>query len=235
MFGKSVKIEQLLLFHLCPPSAFPCQRSLRSLVEVVALGVVNPVKGRSSMEERYGLYRQGSRALRSMRNGDFQEGDVWDVLNRREDYNSVVGSSMESSHFSPRRPPSAARMIGRVHGNSNPIHEPRVVQQSAPVKIPDWSKIYGENSKKASSNNASWLDNNDDEGGVGDGVLNEGDDSGDDDDDETKLPPHEWLAKKYARSQISSFSVFEGVGRTLKGRDLSRVRNAVLTKTGFLE
>ncbi|CBI26645.3 unnamed protein product, partial [Vitis vinifera] len=189
-------------------------RSLRSLVEVVALGVVNPVKGRSSMEERYGLYRQGSRALRSMRNGDFQEGDVWDVLNKREDYNSVVGSSMESSHFSPRRPPSAARMIGRVHGNSNPIHEPRVVQQSAPVKIPDWSKIYGENSKKASSNNASWLDNNDDEG---------------------DLPPHEWLAKKYARSQISSFSVFEGVGRTLKGRDLSRVRNAVLTKTGFLE
>ncbi|KAL6314023.1 hypothetical protein AAG906_011757 [Vitis piasezkii] len=174
------------------------------------------------MEERYGLYRQGSRALRSMRNGDFQEGDVWDVLNRREDYNSVVGSSMESSHFSPRRPPSAARMIGRVHGNSNPIHEPRVVQQSAPVKIPDWSKIYGENSKKASSNNASWLDNNDDEGDVGDGVLNEGDDSGDDDDDDTKLPPHEWLAKKYARSQISSFSVFEGVGRTLKGRDLSR-------------
>lgn len=207
-------------------------------MEVVALGVVNPVKGRSSMEERYGLYRQGSWALRSMRNGDFQEGDVWDVLNRREDYNSVVGSSMESSHFSPRRPPSAARMIGRVHGNSNPIHEPRVVQQSAPVKIPDWSKIYGENSKKASSNNASWLDNNDDEGDVGHGVLNEGDDSGDDDDDdddETKLPPHEWLAKKYARSQISSFSVFEGVGRTLKGRDLSRVRNAVLTKTGFLE
>ena len=190
------------------------------------------------MEDIYGLYSQGSRALRSMRNGDFQEQNVWDTLNEREDYSSMVGSSSESSIFSPRRLPSAARMIPRAHSNSNPIHEPsRVVQQSAPVKIPDWSKIYGKNSKKASSNNASWLDVNDDEG---DGVLNEGDDSDDDDDgdddvDDVKLPPHEWLAKKYARSQISSFSVFEGVGRKLKGRDLSRVRNAVLTKTGFLE
>ncbi|CAN4097183.1 unnamed protein product [Withania somnifera] len=49
------------------------------------------------------------------------------------------------------------------------------------------------------------------------------------------MPPHEWLAKRLGRRQISSFSVCEGVGRTLKGRDLSRVRNAILTKTGFLE
>lgn len=172
-----------------------------------------------------------------MRNGDFQEQDVWDAVNEREDYSSMVGSSAESSIFSPRRLPTAARMIPRAHSNSNPIHEPRPVQQSAPVKIPDWSKICMKNSKKASSNKASWL-NDDDEG---DGVLNDGDDSDDDDDDDhddvddTKLPPHEWLAKKYERSQISSFSVLEGVGRKLKGRDLSRVRNAVLSKTGFLE
>ncbi|CAA6662444.1 unnamed protein product [Spirodela intermedia] len=31
----------------------------------------------------------------------------------------------------------------------------------------------------------------------------------------------------------ASFSVHEGVGRTLKGRDLSRVRNAVWQQTGF--
>ncbi|KAH7544394.1 hypothetical protein JRO89_XS15G0159900 [Xanthoceras sorbifolium] len=35
--------------------------------------------------------------------------------------------------------------------------------------------------------------------------------------------------------QNSVKRIFEGVGRTLKGRDLSKVRNAVLTKTGFLE
>ncbi|CAI0540623.1 unnamed protein product [Linum tenue] len=35
------------------------------------------------------------------------------------------------------------------------------------------------------------------------------------------------------RTRIASFSVHEGVGRTLKGRDLSRVRNAIWEKTGF--
>ncbi|XP_020249476.1 early nodulin-20-like [Asparagus officinalis] len=34
---------------------------------------------------------------------------------------------------------------------------------------------------------------------------------------------------------LTTFSVLEGVGRTLKGRDLRRVRNAVWRKTGFLD
>ncbi|WKA07725.1 hypothetical protein VitviT2T_025509 [Vitis vinifera] len=41
------------------------------------------------------------------------------------------------------------------------------------------------------------------------------------------LPPHEIVA----RSHVMTFSVVEGVGRTLKGRDLRRVRNAVFQKT----
>ncbi|CAN0912584.1 hypothetical protein LINGRAPRIM_LOCUS596 [Linum grandiflorum] len=91
------------------------------------------------------------------------------------------------------------------------------------MNIPDWSKIYGVNHSAADNNsNGYYDDNNDDE-----------DDEGDDEDD--VVPPHEWLAKRLARSQISSFSVCEGMGRTLKGRDLSKVRNAILTKTGFLE
>ncbi|CAN1253193.1 hypothetical protein LINPERPRIM_LOCUS8253 [Linum perenne] len=44
-----------------------------------------------------------------------------------------------------------------------------------------------------------------------------------------RVPPHELLA----RTRIASFSVHEGIGRTLKGRDLSRVRNAIWEKTGF--
>ncbi|KAF5822806.1 putative senescence regulator S40 [Helianthus annuus] len=43
------------------------------------------------------------------------------------------------------------------------------------------------------------------------------------------VPPHEYLA----RGRTASFSVHEGIGRTLKGRDLSRVRNAVWKKIGF--
>ncbi|KAJ9679963.1 hypothetical protein PVL29_021760 [Vitis rotundifolia] len=56
----------------------------------------------------------------------------------------------------------------------------------------------------------------------------------DDLEDDTKtemLPPHEIVA----RSHVMTFSVVEGVGRTLKGRDLRRVRNAVFQKTGFID
>ncbi|KAE8692909.1 60S ribosomal protein L12-like [Hibiscus syriacus] len=48
-----------------------------------------------------------------------------------------------------------------------------------------------------------------------------------------RIPPHEFLAKQMARTRIVPFSVHEGIGRTLKGRDLRRVRNAIFEKTGF--
>jgi len=79
--------------------------------------------------------------------------------------------------------------------------------------VPDWSKIlrgeYRDNRRRS-------IEDNDD----------------DDDDNEDGgdwLPPHEFLAK----TRMASFSVHEGVGRTLKGRDLSRVRNAIFEKFGF--
>ncbi|MQL80712.1 hypothetical protein Taro_013162 [Colocasia esculenta] len=55
----------------------------------------------------------------------------------------------------------------------------------------------------------------------------------DDYDDDEMLPPHEIVARKGAPATTSS--VLEGVGRTLKGRDLRRVRNAVWRQTGFLD
>ncbi|GAA0164334.1 hypothetical protein LIER_19997 [Lithospermum erythrorhizon] len=90
------------------------------------------------------------------------------------------------------------------------------VAASVPVNVPDWSKIlkeeYRENRRR---------DSDDDED---DDVY-----GGDDD----RIPPHEYVARHMARARIASFSVHEGVGRTLKGRDLSRVRNAIWEKTGF--
>ena len=60
-------------------------------------------------------------------------------------------------------------------------------------------------------------------------------DDGYDDDDEM-LPPHEIVARSSgALPNTTSFSVLEGVGRTLKGRDLRQVRNAIWRKTGFLD
>ncbi|AQK39322.1 uncharacterized protein LOC107457594 [Zea mays] len=48
---------------------------------------------------------------------------------------------------------------------------------------------------------------------------------------EALVPPHEIVARRAAAHS----SVLEGAGRTLKGRDLRRVRNAVLRRTGFLD
>uniref|UniRef100_A0A0A9FZA0 Uncharacterized protein n=1 Tax=Arundo donax TaxID=35708 RepID=A0A0A9FZA0_ARUDO len=54
---------------------------------------------------------------------------------------------------------------------------------------------------------------------------------GGDDAGEAMVPPHEIVARRAAAHS----SVLEGAGRTLKGRDLRRVRNAVLRRTGFLD
>nr|AFK43089.1 unknown [Medicago truncatula] len=81
---------------------------------------------------------------------------------------------------------------------------------SLPVNVPDWSKILGEDYRHNRRRNYDDVDEED-----------EGDDE--------KIPPHEFLA----RTRMASFSVHEGVGGTLKGRDLSRVRNAIWAKTGF--
>ncbi|CAN0853668.1 hypothetical protein LINGRAHAP2_LOCUS5701 [Linum grandiflorum] len=47
------------------------------------------------------------------------------------------------------------------------------------------------------------------------------------------VPPHVILGRRVAGKM--AFSVCTGNGRTLKGRDLSQVRNSILRMTGFLE
>lgn len=196
------------------------------------------------MEDRY-LLRQGSGVWRSLRDGDLEEEDVWDAIRDRKKSNIMNGRSKESSVSVPRRLPTASRILipkassynygsGSSYSSSNNTHEAKIVQQSAPVHIPNWSKAYGQKTNKGSQN-SSWHndcdDADDDEVGNGD----DEDEEEEEDDYDSREPPHEFIARRLARSQISSFSVFEGAGRTLKGRDLSKVRNAVLSKTGFLE
>ncbi|KAK4432447.1 hypothetical protein Salat_1006800 [Sesamum alatum] len=83
--------------------------------------------------------------------------------------------------------------------------------KSLPVNIPDWSRILGGEYRRRA-------------GGCEDDEEEEEEEEGNE-----RIPPHEYLA----RSRVASFSVHEGVGRTLKGRDLSRVRNAIWKQTGF--
>lgn len=65
-----------------------------------------------------------------------------------------------------------------------------------------------------------------------------GRESGREEEDEESgmMPPHEYLAKSQKRRSRKSgggASVFEGVGKTLKGRELRRVRDAIWSQTGF--
>ena len=191
------------------------------------------------MEDKYSLGRKHSGIWNSLRDGDFDEEEIWDVLKNRSDYGSSGVRKFKEKDQSSSVPvparPSAARMVPRSSNSSaNSSSEAKVLQQSAPVKIPDWSKIYTSNPPK---NSASRFESDYD--GEGNGIANYSGDSDEDgeenDEPDSKLPPHEFIARRLARSQISSFSVLEGAGRTLKGRDLSKVRNAVLSKTGFLE
>ncbi|KAL2938335.1 Altered inheritance of mitochondria protein 3, partial [Bienertia sinuspersici] len=107
----------------------------------------------------------------------------------------------------PRRPVAALPSVNRRRGDAS----------SLPVNIPDWSKILRQEYSKSGEFD-----------GGNDGRDNSRGGDDEDDDDEW-VPPHEYLA----RTRMASFSVHEGVGRTLKGRDLKKVRNAIWEKTGF--
>ncbi|KAL2345248.1 hypothetical protein Fmac_006533 [Flemingia macrophylla] len=113
--------------------------------------------------------------------------------------------------------PSSSRMIPSLPRPPPPSSDylvqsapSRKFQQSAPVKVPI---ILSARRRNAADDF--------------DGAL--------DDDDDEMLPPHELVARGSGVSPKTTFSVLEGVGRTLKGRDLRQVRNAVLRKTGFLD
>lgn len=80
--------------------------------------------------------------------------------------------------------------------------------QSAPVNIPLWRKEFRDNWKR-------FDEVEDDDEAAGEMEM---------------VPPHLIVARSHV-----TFSVFEGAGRTLKGRDLRRVRNAVFQKTGFID
>ncbi|OMO67466.1 Senescence regulator [Corchorus capsularis] len=134
-------------------------------------------------------------------------------LDESDIYNNSVSTRSDSPEFRSSRvakKPSSKRGGGASGVGGTPA--------SLPVNIPDWSKIlreeYRDNRRRSESDDDDVEGDDWSEGGV-------------------RIPPHEFLAKQMARTRIASFSVHEGIGRTLKGRDLRRVRNAIFEKTGF--
>lgn len=136
---------------------------------------------------------------------EFDESDLY----------SSAGGSVHS--VSPRKKISASGRSGK-----KPSNRPSscAAATSLPVNVPDWSKILREE-RRGDDHHRRRIEDDDD---------GDSDDGGDWlDASGGRLPPHEFLA----RTRMASLSVYEGVGRTLKGRDLSRVRNAIFEKIGF--
>ncbi|KAK1435143.1 hypothetical protein QVD17_00903 [Tagetes erecta] len=137
---------------------------------------------------------------------ELDESDVWNVATSSPEFRKTVRISKKTSSS------SAVVKRAEIGGTAS----------SLPVNVPDWSKILKEDYNQNRRRNK----------------YNDGDDDYSYDSDEFesgdgRIPPHEMVARQLARTRIVSCSVHEGIGRTLKGRDLSRVRNAIWEKTGF--
>ncbi|XP_004486158.1 protein S40-6 [Cicer arietinum] len=125
-----------------------------------------------------------------------------------DDHRQIGGLSLAFEDPASNTATMTARIVHQFRSHESVASSPRGrhVASSLPVNVPDWSKILRVDS-----------------------VESLHDDDVDDDDLEM-VPPHEYLARS---RKMAAKSVFEGVGRTLKGRDLSRVRDAVWSQTGF--
>lgn len=203
------------------------------------------------MEDSYGGFSGGGSGGRKkvLETEDLQEEEVWAMMEARKGSNSnsksrknfASGSTSSSSAWRVNATPRVTTTNGGGQQEFSPTEVVARHQSSAPVDIPHWSKILKKKSKKDLWDDACDGHNDDGDDDHGDGGRRFGHgkvdevESDDDDDDDEMAPPHEYLARRLASTRIASFSMCEGVGRTLKGRDLSKLRDAILTKTGFIE
>ncbi|KAI3411527.1 uncharacterized protein J3R85_017874 [Psidium guajava] len=130
------------------------------------------------------------------------------------DESDLLWSSNDDASSDPRKPQPRA-LQKKLQRWSSAGEAPSPAAASLPVNIPDWSRIlqgdYGEHHRGREA------------------AEHGGSDGHEEDDDGDRVPPHEFLARRRG----ASLSVHEGVGRTLKGRDLRRVRNAIWKIVGF--
>ncbi|XP_062224840.1 protein S40-4-like [Phragmites australis] len=140
---------------------------------------------------------------------EFDESDVWGSF---APAGGVEYSGPAELAAARARPIPASRA-----GRKKPLDSRGAAPGSLPMNIPDWQKILGVEYRN--HHEGGWELDGDDDYDYGRAASGGA----------TVIPPHElaW------RSRAASLSVHEGIGRTLKGRDLSRVRDAVWKKTGF--
>ncbi|XP_010546875.1 PREDICTED: uncharacterized protein LOC104818811 [Tarenaya hassleriana] len=152
--------------------------------------------------------------------------DVWSIVERAE-----APSPVETYGAWPARAAAARDGLSLAFQDSSSsstiVHPPRrngyeggvggggsggggrQLATSAPVNVPDWSKIYRVNSVES---------------------IHESEDE----EDSGMVPPHEYQVRRSRKiGGGGGASLFQGVGRTLKGRELRRVRDAIWSQTGF--
>ena len=148
---------------------------------------------------------------------EFDESDVvWGSFGGGADSHSSPGAELQAAAGWARPIPTSRAGAGR----KKPAVDGGGAAGSLPMNIPDWQKILGVEYRDHYHGGEWEPDADDDDGSYGGRARGGG---------AEMVPPHElaW------RSRAASMSVHEGIGRTLKGRDLSRVRDAVWKKTGF--
>lgn len=140
---------------------------------------------------------------------ELDEDEMWSMTSWRAYHDDQKDESNESKEEWRCLGPTAIG-IGHRHKAPETRKNTVAVAASAPINVPSWSRIGRVDLV----------------GSVLGGV-----DSGEEWD---RVPPHEYLAREYGHSRKgTATSVLEGVGRTLKDRDMSRVREMVWNQTGF--
>ncbi|CAA7017795.1 unnamed protein product [Microthlaspi erraticum] len=135
--------------------------------------------------------------------------DEWDLYNTGSDSTSSFSFgdlTISSGRTGANRKSRTGSVSDKFSGTA---------ASSLPVNVPDWSKILGEESRRRRQVSNEEVVDGEETVACGGGTR--------------RVPPHELLASR----RMASFSVHEGAGRTLKGRDLSRVRNTIFKITGF--
>lgn len=118
-----------------------------------------------------------------------------------------TNTSPDETNIVPHHHSECKRLIPNLRFSKKTAKKcaPAAAATSLPVSVPDWSKILGNEYMNVCVRDKEEVE------------------------EDNRIPPHEYLA----RTRVASFSVQEGMGRTLKGRDLSRVRNAIWKQIGF--
>ncbi|KAI3461280.1 hypothetical protein Pfo_017943 [Paulownia fortunei] len=124
---------------------------------------------------------------------------------------STSASLTSSSSTSPATSTSSRMMIPK-RPPPPPVDRMRLQHQSAPVNVPVMPAALMRRARDLED------------------VVSEEEEE---EENGVILPPHEVVAARH--SPMLACSVLEGAGRTLKGRDLRQVRNAIWRKTGFID